>query len=211
MNDYLLGGKNMPDKKRKVGRPRKYDTRAERQKAYYERKKKKMESLEKKVEILQKQTPFSLDSLEEILEDYEFNKSSELPWEKFTPSEIGLMGTKNLEFIVNKYKEELQEFSSFENTLENIIMGILSKNFLESRENPSREKITGVQKRIEENISTFINKVQKQTLLYLLEAELTNRERLEGKEKKLDLFEAKIEELEKEAKKKKIEIQNKAK
>ncbi|MHA1187915.1 MAG: hypothetical protein ACTSSK_13760 [Candidatus Heimdallarchaeota archaeon] len=43
--------------------------------------------------------------------------------------------------------------------------------------------------------------MQQQTLLFLLEAELVNRYRLEGRKTKLDLFEASIDELEKDVKK----------
>ena len=41
-------------KKKKVGRPRKYSTDAERKKAYRERQKKRMRELEQKVETLEK-------------------------------------------------------------------------------------------------------------------------------------------------------------
>ena len=43
----------MHEKKRKVGRPRKYATNAERSKAYYERKKAKMKELEEKLKLLE--------------------------------------------------------------------------------------------------------------------------------------------------------------
>ena len=42
----------MVEEKKKVGRPRKYETRAARQKAYLERKKQKMKDLEEQVKQL---------------------------------------------------------------------------------------------------------------------------------------------------------------
>ena len=49
----------MSEEKKKVGRPRKYETRSERQKAYHERKKQKMTELEEEVKKLEKQTVFT--------------------------------------------------------------------------------------------------------------------------------------------------------
>ena len=47
---------------------------------------------------------------------------------------------------------------------------------------------------------------QQQTLLYLIEAELASRERSSTRERKIDIFEAKVEELEREARVKEKEI-----
>ncbi|MGC9778525.1 MAG: hypothetical protein HZR80_04725 [Candidatus Heimdallarchaeota archaeon] len=200
----------MPKEKRKVGRPRKYETQSARQKAYHERKKQKMKELEEEVKKLEKHTLFPSDSLDDVFEELAFKEVSKFPWKKITPSEIALMGTQDLELLVREFRERIQGQSSFNRSLENIVMGIINKNYLATRENPPLERLKGVTVQIQENIGNLEERMQQQTLLYLMEAELTNRERLDGRKTKLDLFEAKIDELEKEVKEKKVEVKKKA-
>ncbi len=194
----------MPEEKKKVGRPRKYETRSERQKAYHERKKQKMQVLEEEVKKLEKQTLLSSDSLEDIFDDSVFKKVFKFSWKKITPSEIALMGTQDLESLVSEFRMRIQEQESFTRTLENIVMGIINKNYLAAREKPNLEKIKEITTQIQGNIGNLEERMQQQALLYLMEAELANRERLDGRKTKLDLFEAKIDELEKEVKEKQV-------
>jgi hypothetical protein len=200
----------MPEEKRPVGRPRKYETRSERQKAYHERKKQKMKNLEEEVKKLEKQTLFSSDLLEDIFEENTFKEVPRFAWNKITPSEIALMGTKDLDSLVREFRKKTQENASFDRSLENIVMGFINKNYLAVKEEPNLEKIGLITIQIQENIRNLEERMQQQTLLYLMEAELANRERLDGRKVTLDLFEAKIDELEEEVKIKKSDIKKKS-
>ncbi|MHA1187914.1 MAG: hypothetical protein ACTSSK_13755 [Candidatus Heimdallarchaeota archaeon] len=108
----------MSEEKKKVGRPKKYESRAERQKAYLERKKQKMKDLEEQVKKLESQDMFSSDINLEAFEDIKFKKVPKYTWRKITPSEIAVMGTKDLEVLINK--QELSNFkrrySSYKNS-----------------------------------------------------------------------------------------------
>lgn len=200
----------MAEKKKKVGRPRKYASRAERQKAYYERKKKKMKELEKQVEQLEQQQNISFDVDIDTLENLVFQDVQSISWRKITPSEIALMATQDLRLLINEFQKRIEKQSSLEVSLENITLGILSKNHFETMNELDEEKIAELDQKIKKNITNIEERMQQQTLLYLMEAEVANRERLEGRKSKLDLFEEKIEELEKEgAEKKKVEIEKK--
>lgn len=199
----------MPEEKKPVGRPRKYETRSERQKAYHERKKQKMKELEEEVQKLEKQTMFTSEILEDVFEELEIKDIPKFTWKKITPSEIALMGTQDLELLVEEFREKIQGEASFSRSLENIVMGIINRNYLTAKEQPSKEKIKDITVVIQDNIGNLEERIQQQTLLYLMEAELANRERLDGRKTKLDLFEAKIDELEKEVKEKKIEVKKK--
>ncbi|HUT82773.1 MAG TPA: hypothetical protein VMZ29_16375 [Candidatus Bathyarchaeia archaeon] len=199
----------MSKEKRNVGRPRKYETQSERQKAYHERKKQKMEKLEEKIKVLEKEKLFSSDDKIEVFEDVEFKDIPSFNWKKFTPSEIALMGAQDLESLIEEFQERIHEHASFDISLENITLGIISKNYLASKNDPSLEKIEQINREINRNIKNLEERMQQQTLLYLMEAELANRERLDSRKTKLDLFEAKIDELEKEVKKDKVKIEKK--
>jgi polyhydroxyalkanoate synthesis regulator phasin len=202
----------MPEEKRPVGRPRKYETRSERQKAYHERKKQKMKELEEEVKKLEKQTLLASDSLADVFDEGIFKEVFTFSWKKITPSEIALMGTQELEGLVEEFREKIQEYASFERTLENIVMGIVNKNYLATREEPNMKKIKEVTSQIQENIGNLEERMQQQALLYLMEAELANRSRLDARKSKLDLFEAKIDDLESKGKKElKIEEKQRAK
>lgn len=196
----------MSNEKRNVGRPRKYETRSERQKAYHERKKQKVNSLEEQVRMLEKQRLFSSDGNAAIFENVSFRDVSTFPWKKVTPSEIALMGIQDLESMVGAFRERIHQHSSFDVALENITLGIISKNSLITKDEPPLEKIEEIDNRIKENTKNLEERMQQQTLLYLMEAELANRERLDSRKTKLDLFESKVEELEKEVKEKTIKV-----
>jgi hypothetical protein len=191
----------LTEKKKKVGRPRKYASRAERQKAYYERKKKKMKNLEEKVEQLKNQKRISIDIDIQELEDIIFKDIQTVSWKKITPGEIALMGTKELQELVQTFKERMEKSTSFVTSIENILLAILSKNHYEAMEELHEEKIAVLTRRIQESAGIIEERMQQQTLLYLMEAELANRERLEERKTKLDIFEAKIEALEQQVKK----------
>lgn len=194
----------MSEDKSKVGRPRKYATRSERQKAYHERKKEKMRELEKQVEKLEKHQLFSSEMNIDTLEGITFKKVPNFPWNKITPSEIALMGTQELESLIREFHERIKQDSSIEVSLENITLGIVSKNYLSSKEDTPERKIEELDKNIKMGIRDLEEKMQQQTLLYLMEAELANRQRLVGKKSKLDIFEEKIKKLEDEAKEKQL-------
>ncbi|HUU77408.1 MAG TPA: hypothetical protein VMX55_03630 [candidate division Zixibacteria bacterium] len=200
----------MSDERRKVGRPRKYDTRSERQKAYHERKKEKMKTLEEQVTKLEKQRLFSSDGNAAVFENVIFQDITSFAWKKITPSEIALMGIQDLETMVDEFRGRIDQHSSFDVALENITLGIISKNSLATKDEPPLRKIDEIDSRIKENIKNLEERMQQQTLLYLMEAELANRERLDSRKTKLDLFETKVEELEKEVLEKKIKVKKEA-
>ncbi|MHA1155515.1 MAG: hypothetical protein ACTSQK_05350, partial [Candidatus Heimdallarchaeota archaeon] len=162
----------------------------------------KMIKLEEQVEKLGKQKLFSSDSNAEVFEDVIFKDVPKLTWMKITPSEIALMGNRDLETLVGEFRERIHQQSSFDIALENIIVGVISKNYLVAKDVPPSETIKDLNKKIKENTKNLEERMQQQTLLYLMEAELTNRTRLDSRKTKLDLFEAKIDELEIEVKEK---------
>jgi len=192
----------MNEEKKKVGRPRKYESRADRQKAYLERKKQKMKDLEEQVKKLESQDMFSSDIKLEALEEIKFKEVPKYTWRKITPSEIALMETKDLEVLIEEFGDRIQQYSSFSAALENITLGIISKNQLISKEDTPPSKIQEVTQQINENIKNLDERMQQQTLLFLMEAELTNRNRLEGRKTRMDQFEASIDELEEGSKEK---------
>jgi hypothetical protein len=192
----------MAEEKKKVGRPRKYESRAARQKAYLERKKQRMKELEEQVKELEKQTMFSSGINFDANELMSIQEIKKLPWNKITPSEIAIMGTKDLEELIKEFQKRIQHQSSFRTTLENITFGIIKKKQLMAKEDSSSEKINELTRQIDENIANLDERMQQQTFLYLLEAELANRLRLEGRKTKIDLFEESITKLERESKEK---------
>ena len=191
----------MTEEKKKVGRPRKYESRAARQKAYLERKKQKMIDLEEQIKQLEKEKMFSTD-LKFEGKEVSFKEIEKFSWKKITPSEIALMGTRELEGLVEKFKDQVQQFTSFRKAIENITLGIIRKNQLVASDESSKEKIKEITKQIDKDISNLDERMQQQTFLYLMEAELANRLRLEGRKSKIDLFEESIGKLEKETIKK---------
>ncbi|MHA1367366.1 MAG: hypothetical protein ACTSP5_13270 [Candidatus Heimdallarchaeota archaeon] len=106
----------MSEEKKKVGRPKKYESRAERQKAYLERKKQKMKDLEEQVKKLESQDMFSSDINLEAFEDIKFKKVPKYTWRKITPSEIAVMGTKDLEVLIQELSNFKRRYSSYKNS-----------------------------------------------------------------------------------------------
>ena len=190
----------MTEEKKSVGRPRKYATRAERQKAYHERKKQRVKELEDEVRKLEKQDSFSFVISDEFIDSIPFKHMTEFSWKKITPSEIALMGTQDLEALVITLESEIDENFSLSNSLENIVVGIISKYHLRTLDEKPETEIDNITAILEDNYTHLESSIQQQTLLYLMKAELASRQRLEGKKTRLDLFEAKINELEKDGK-----------
>jgi len=190
----------MTEEKKSVGRPRKYATRAERQKAYHERKKQRVKELEDEVRKLEKQDSFSFVISDEFIDSIPFKHMTEFSWKKITPSEIALMGTQDLEALIITLESEIDENFSLSNSLENIVVGIISKYHLRTLDEKPETEIDNITAILEDNYTHLESSIQQQTLLYLMKAELASRQRLEGKKTRLDLFEAKINELEKDGK-----------
>lgn len=199
----------MTEQKKKVGRPRKYASRAERQKAYHERKKQRMKELEEQVKRIEGKNQHSIEISDELFDQVDFKKISKVSWRKITPSEIALMGTQELESIVTTLRDEIHQNHSFSNSMENIVLGIISKHHLESKDEMSNDEINDIKSNLLDSYEHLESNIQQQTLLYLMEAELASRLRLDTKRTKLDLFEAKIDELETKVKKKEVKIEEK--
>jgi hypothetical protein len=199
----------MAEQKKKVGRPRKYETRAERQKAYHERKKQRLKELEEQVKKFEKEDQYSLDISDELFDKIAFKDISKFSWRKITPSEIALMGTQELESLVTTLEGEIKESFSISNSLENIVLGIISKHHLESKGEISSNEAKRIKSSLLDNFEHLESNIQQQTLFYLMEAELASRQRLDTKKTKLDLFEAKIDELETKVKNKEVKIEQK--
>ena len=194
----------MTEEKRR-GRPRKYESRAERQKAYHERKKERMRELEKQLKVLE-----TKGALEFSLNSDSHNEVKQFSWKKITPSEIALMGTKELKILVDSLQDKIKENFSLGDSLENIILSVLQKQYFKNIDENYSKKIFTLESEIGENIALFEECIQQQTLLYLMEAELASRNRLDDKKTKLDLFEAKIDALEKQSETKKIKVKKRA-
>jgi hypothetical protein len=192
----------MPKEKKTVGRPRKYATTAERQKAYHERKKKRIKELEEELKKLEKQDSFSFVISEEFFDLIPFKEIGDFPEKHITPSEIALMGTQDLELLVENLERKIEVKPSLNATFENIILGVISKYHLKSLENTPESELEKITNALEDNFDHLKKSIQQQTLLYLLNAELANRMRLDDKKSRLDIFSDKVEELEKTAKKK---------
>jgi hypothetical protein len=198
----------MPEVKSKGGRPRKYpkEDKYARQKAYYERKKKKMQELEEKVKALQKGRELSPDQ-KKILEDLDLPEYGDFSWTKITPNEIALLGSGELERTIAEFQKIAANNSTLKFHILNLIIKTINIDYLHSSDDLSTKELLAM---LKEDVGSIIDagheSNQQQTLLYLMEAELASRERSTTRERKLDIFEAKVEELEREAKVKDKEI-----
>lgn len=201
----------MSEQKKKVGRPRKYETRAERQKAYHERKKQRLKELEEQVKKYEDEDSYLVAISDELFDEVTFQTTTKVSWRKITPSEIALMGTQELDSLVSTLQNQIKKSFSLSNSLENIVLGIVSKHHHESKNDLSNQEINKIKSILTDNFEHLENSIQQQTLLYLMEAELASRLRLDSKKTKLDIFEAKIDELETKAKKKELTIEEKQK
>ncbi|MHA1187443.1 MAG: hypothetical protein ACTSSK_11320 [Candidatus Heimdallarchaeota archaeon] len=186
----------MSEKKNKGGRPRIHATGADRSRAYYERKKEKMKELEKKVETLESAKPVKKKQMKPIkLKDIE-----SFSWQKITPSEISLMDTQSLEHIIKIFSEKMITTPVVKVHLQNLISSTISldvSNFSETTVEDVLEQLDPV---LDEVVKTLEESSQKQTLLYLMEAEIANRERLQIRDYKLEIIQSKLDDLKKETK-----------
>ncbi len=195
----------MPETKSKGGRPRKYpkEEKYARQKAYYERKKQKMRELEERVKELQSGKDLSPEQ-KKILKELDLPEYDSYFWSKITPNEIALMGTQELEQISGNLREKTDINTLLKIQILNLIVKTINLDYLHSPEELSSKDLLNM---LNEDVESIVNlsqeSNQQQTLLYLLEAELDSRGRLDKREVSIDLFEAKVEELEKQIKEKK--------
>lgn len=183
--------------KKKVGRPRKYATQAERQKAYHERKKEKMEDLEEQVKKLEKQKTQPLFEQLETIDGLPLKDIMKFAWTKITPSEIAVMGTEELESFISTLHRKSNEAKTFEDSLENLVIGYVTKYQLETLEDIPKNRIKELNSQISNSMIDLRESIQLETLLYLMEAELASRARMDTKKSKFDLFDGEIAALEK--------------
>ncbi len=203
--DYNVVG-NMSEKKSKGGRPRIHATDADRSRAYYERKKEKMKELEEKVKKLETKTP----AKNKQKKTFELEEIESFAWQKITPSEISLMDTQSLVQITKTFREKMTRTPAVKVQLQNLIHSTISLDILNSSLEISVENVLEHFDPILDNIVlTLEESNQQQTLLYLMEAELANRERLQIRDYKLEILQSKVEELKKETKDKEIKLKQK--
>ena len=194
--------------KNKGGRPRKYPKgdKYARQKAYYERKKKKMKDLEERVKKLQNGKDLSPEQ-KKILESLDMPDIGAPSWTKITPNEIALMGIQKLEQLASNLREITNINTLLKIQILNLIVKTINLDYLHSPEEiTSKDLLNMLNDDVESIIDLSQESNQLQTLLYLLEAELDSRGRLDKRETTIDLFEAKVEELEKQIQERKLKV-----
>lgn len=203
--DYDIVG-NMSKKKSKGGRPRIHETGADRSRAYYERKKAKMKELEDKVKKLETKTSGKKMS-GKVLKLKEIEK---FDWQKITPNEISLMDIQKLEQLTKTFREKLTENPAIKGQLQHLIQSLISSDILDTSAEITVEDILGqLDPILDDVVDTLQESTQQQTLLYLMEAELANRERLLIRDYKLEILQSKVEELKKETKEKELKQKQK--
>lgn len=196
----------MSKKTNKGGRPRIHATDADRSRAYYERKKAKMRELEVKVKKLETKTT-SKKSQEIIIDPKEIEKFA---WQKITPNEISLMDIQKLEQMINTFSEKIVENPAIKVQLQDLIRSTIRMDILNSSKEISvDDSLKQLDPILDNIVETLLESNQQQTLLYLMEAELANRERLLIRDYKLEILQSKVEELKKETQD--IEIKSKQK
>jgi len=182
-------------KKNKGGRPRIHETGADRSRAYYERKKAKMKELEGKVKKLQAKT----QDMPEI--SFEPEEVERFDWQKITPGEISLMDIQRLKQMTKTFREKITEKPAIKIELQNLIRFAFNSDLLKSSEEITVEAaLKLIDPVLDSFTETIQESTQQQTLLYLMEAELANRERLQIRDYKLEVLQSKVEELKKERK-----------
>ncbi|NHJ86227.1 MAG: hypothetical protein FK734_12250 [Asgard group archaeon] len=192
--------------KNKGGRPRKYATDAERSKAYYYRKKDKMKELEKKVKKLE-----TSGTSKEPDISYEPIEVEKFEWQKITSNEIALMDIQKLTHLTKTFREKITRKPAIKIELQNLIRFIFSSDFRNSSSELTIEiALKELDPIINKIVDTLQESNQQQTLLYLMEAELANRERLQIRDYKLEVLQSQVEELKKESKDKEIVIKQKS-
>jgi len=203
--DYYVV-ESMSEKKSKGGRPRIHATSADRSRAYYERKKEKMKELEEKVQKLETKSP----AKNKHKKTFELKEAEIFVWQKITPSEISLMDTQSLVQITKIFREKMTETPAVKIQLQNLIRSTVSLDILNSSRDISVEDVLEQFDSILDNIVyTLEESNQQQTLLYLMEAELANRERLQIRDYKLEIIQSKLDELKKETEVKEIKLKHK--
>jgi len=201
---YVVG--NMSEKKSKGGRPRIHETGADRSRAYYERKKAKMKELEEKVKKLETKTP----SKNKQNKNFVPKEIERFDWQKITPSEISLMDIQKLEQITKTFREKITENPAIKVQLQHLIQSLITSDILDTSMDITVEDILGqLDPILDDVVDTLQESTQQQTLLYLMEAELANRERLLIRDYKLEILQSKVEELKKETKEKKLKPKQK--
>lgn len=183
----------MSEKKNKGGRPRKYKTNADRQRAYYERKKRKMVELEEKLAKIQKKSNNKQTPMLTSRKTIDINKVT-IPWKKISPAEISLIGNKELERLIFAFKEKTNLNSVLRESIFNLVNTSMEIGSLESLDDMSEADYEQLNNDIETIIQLSQENNQQQTLLYLLEAELASRTRSLDRELKLDILELEIKE-----------------
>lgn len=196
----------MAEKKSKGGRPRIHETGADRSRAYYERKKAKMKDLEEKVKKLETKTSGKKQSGKAL----ELKEIEKFDWQKITPNEISLMDIQKLEQLTKTFREKLTENPAIKGQLQHLIRSLITSDILETSKDITIEDILGqLDPILDDVVDTLQESTQQQTLLYLMEAELANRERLLIRDYKLEILQSKVEELKKETKEEELKPKQK--
>jgi hypothetical protein len=168
----------MPEKKETRGRPRKYATNAERQKAYYERKKKRRKELERKVRKLEKAM---IKKEEEQFRFIDMDSERETSWERYTPEEIATMTTPEILKNLKELKELVAGSLLLNNPLQRIILGTVIGFSIDSKEEELVDSSELPEIDINKGIADFVEVVQQIIQIHFLEAEIASRERKMGK------------------------------
>ena len=166
----------MSEKKKGPGRPRKYETDAERKKAYRERKKVILIELKEKVDKIEKKMENVIDIKKMITPELKaVHEELKIPWMKLTPKEIANMGTEELK----KYRKVILRNFGDISTDDNSPYPVPVLDPFISLLNKSTKE--GYNQRV-----LLAEKMQQIVLLYLIEAELASRERESNIEDEMD-------------------------
>jgi hypothetical protein len=191
------------EEKSKGGRPRKYASNAERQRAYYERKKKKVKELEEEVKKLKTGT---IDKRKKSLKPLKIEDAM-FSWEKITPGEIALMGMDELKQIATSFSKKIVDKSALREPLFNLILVAVNTDFSSTSEELTSEKIFDqLNPEIDQVIQHLRENIQRETLLYLLEAEIASRDRIANQDSRIDTILSEINELKKVVKEQELKI-----
>ncbi|NHJ87972.1 MAG: hypothetical protein FK734_21085 [Asgard group archaeon] len=195
----------MNDEVNKGGRPRKYATNAERQKAYYERKKKRIKELEKKLASLDGNLETDSTPIKNLRKKIDIKKAS-FSWKKYTSRELALIGEKELKRLITSFNELIDNNSVLMESILNLIITTLDIDYSGSLTDISNKDLEHLDKDINTIIQFSKENNQQQTFLYLLEAELESRQRSIEREIRLDILEVETQELLKDKKRDEIKV-----
>ena len=171
--------------KSKRGRPRKYETSAERKKAYRERKKAERIKLEKRVIELEKKLGiYNQEIPDNIKKD---------PILSLTIEDIKNLNDETLlnygKKINDKYSEEL----NLNNPIKSLVNDIIETSEVNNKEIISKQIIA---LKVSESLHAFEQTIQELTILFLIRKELYDRLEDESIKIELDILEERIKELE---------------